>query len=506
MMDFLTSNFVALAQGPAGYGRVSLAAGRGELLEQGTLNEAVSGRGDSAFETIRLALSLLGLDAAGAGSAGWNPLGDVIRPGDTVVLKPNFVRDFRETQPGDGDCLITHGSVIGAVLDYAFLALQGRGRLIVADAPQNDADFETIARIAGLGAIVERFARERSFRLEVLDLRPERAIKIDGVIVGHEPLAGDPAGYATVDLAGGSAFCEVERLCDRLYGAEYDVAEVRRHHRGGAHEYLISRTVLDADVVLSVPKLKTHKKVGLTVNLKNMVGVNGNKNWLPHHREGTPAQGGDQFDRNTLGARAEQAAVAGFKRVFPLFGAARPLIAGPIKSLGKRLFGDSNRGAIRSGNWHGNDTTWRMALDLNRAVLYADRDGKLRSSPQRRIFSIVDAIVAGEGAGPLDARPAPLGVILAGANPVAVDLACARLAGFDAQRMPMLGRALEPSALPLALFSAQDVAIRSNGEEFAGPLCRMRSAKTALEPHVGWIGHIELADAAKRPASSGGAR
>jgi hypothetical protein len=40
--------------------------------------------------------------------------------------------------------------------------------------------------------------------------------------------------------------------------------------------------------------------VGMTCALKNLVGINANKNWLPHHTEGTPEQGGDQFPAGTL--------------------------------------------------------------------------------------------------------------------------------------------------------------------------------------------------------------
>ena len=42
--------------------------------------------------------------------------------------------------------------------------------------------------------------RHAPFDVEVYDLRPERARKVDGVIVGHEQLPGDPAGYVKVDL------------------------------------------------------------------------------------------------------------------------------------------------------------------------------------------------------------------------------------------------------------------------------------------------------------------
>ena len=386
--------------------------------------------GDSVYGTVRESLRLLGLDADKFGTPGWNPLAGIVLPGDTVVVKPNFVREFRETRPGHADCIMTHGAVVRAVVDYVYIALGGKGRIIIADAPQNDADFDAIRRIAGLDAIREFYRCQASFDVEIYDLRPQAADKIDGVIVGHRKLPGDPAGYVKVNLGERSAFAEIDALCGRLYGAEYDVAEVRSHQHGNIHEYLIAGTVLNADCIISVPKFKTHKKVGLTVNLKNLVGINGNKNWLPHHREGTPAQGGDQYADDRPIHRLERSLVAGFKRLFPLLGPLRPMVAGPIKAVGKHAFGDTNTEAIRSGNWYGNDTAWRMVLDLNRLLFYADADGCLHDSPVRRFFSVVDGIVAGEGNGPLDPVPKPLGVVLTGLNPVAVDLACARLMGF----------------------------------------------------------------------------
>ena len=445
-----------------------------------------------AYHAVRGALRLLELDAAKFDAAGWNPLGGIVRPGDTVVLKPNFVRDFRESSPDHADCVITHGAVIRAVLDYAFIALEGRGRLIIADAPQNDADFDAIRKIAGLDEIREFYRRGAGFDVEVYDLRPEAARKIDGVIVGHTTLPGDPAGYVRVNLGEHSAFCEINHLCHLLYGAEYDTAELRRHQHDDVHEYLISKTVLDADVVISLPKLKTHKKVGQTVNLKNLVGINGNKNWLPHHRQGTPAQGGDEFSQNGMKRRIERATMARFKRLFPLLGPLRPLLAGPIKAFGKRIFGDTNRDTIRSGNWHGNDTTWRMVLDLNRILLYADADGALYDRPVRRFFSVVDGIVAGEGNGPLDPTPKPAGVVLAGANPVAVDLACARLMGFDWRKMPVLHRTFDPHRWPLATFESTEVELRCNDSAYEGPIHELDGVQMGFTPHFGWRGQVEL--------------
>jgi uncharacterized protein (DUF362 family) len=445
-----------------------------------------------AYDAVRECLRLLGLDSGRYGSKAWSPLGEIIHPGDTVVLKPNFVREFRETQPGHGDCLVTHGSIIRAVCDYVYIATEGKGRIIVADAPQNDADFDAIRRIAGLEQIQVFYRRNAGFNVEVYDLRSERAHKIDGVIVGHESLPGDPAGYVKVNLGRHSAFAEINQLCHRLYGSEYDTDEVRRHHHDEVHEYLISRTVLDADVVISLPKLKTHKKTGITVNLKNLVGINGNKNWLPHHREGTPSQGGDEYADDAMEHRLERLTVRQFKRLFPRLGPLRSVIAGPAKAIGKRLFGDTNGETIRSGNWHGNDTTWRMVLDLNRVLLYADADGVLNDHPLRRFFSFVDGIISGEGNGPLDPRPKPTGVVLAGANPVAVDLACARLMGFDYRRLPMLRRAMEDHALPLASLDVGCLAAISNSPAYHHRIVDFHGPCVGFEPHFGWRGRAKI--------------
>lgn len=456
----------------------------------GLANEA-----NEAYEGVRDALRLLKLDLEHFGQKDWNPLAGVIRPGETVVLKPNFVRDFRETRRGHENCLITHGSIIRAALDYVFIALKGQGRIIIADAPQNDADFEAIRRIVGLDEIQEFYRNNVGFNVEVFDLRPERARKINGVIVGHEPLPGDPAGYVRVDLGRQSMFAEVESLGHLLYGSEYDTSEIRRHHTGGVHEYLISRTILNADCVINLPKLKTHKKTGITVCMKNLVGINGNKNWLPHHRLGTPSEGGDQFADDGFAHKIERSVMTAFRHLFPLFGPAKRILAKPLQRLGTRVFGDTNTDTIRSGNWYGNDTTWRMVLDLNRILMYADSTGHFRDAPARRMFSIVDGIVGGEGNGPLDPTPKAAGVVVAGANPVAVDLACARLMGFDDQRLPLLRQAFCARALPIAAFEPDAVVCKStdSGDEQPQPqpLASFDMRGLHFRPHFGWQGHIE---------------
>jgi hypothetical protein len=124
--------------------------------------------------------------------------------------------------------------------------------------------------------------------------------------------------------------------------------------------------------------------------------------------------------------------------------------------------------------------------------MYADKDGHLQDSPVRRLFCIADGIVGGEGNGPLDPSPKSAGVVVAGENPVSVELVCARLMGFDFMRLPLLRRALANHALSLAAFEYDDVICRSNVQQFDRPLNEFDGASLAFKAHFGWRDHVEL--------------
>ncbi|MBN2589425.1 MAG: DUF362 domain-containing protein [Sedimentisphaerales bacterium] len=492
MKDITDTKHVAISVGNSDYSDQPPFSPDTFFSEYQFNRQTLSEKKNTAYKAVRNALGLLGLDAENYGCKNWNPLGQIIKAGDTVVLKPNFVRDFRETLPGDDNCLITHGSVIRATVDYVYIALKGKGRIMIADAPQNDANFDEIKRMAGLNEIKEFYKKQAGFEIEVYDLRPEQAKKVNGVIVGHEILPGDPAGYVKVNLDSNSMFAEIEDLCEKLYGSEYDTSEIRRHQTNGVHEYLVSKTILDADCIINLPKLKTHKKTGVTLCMKNLVGINGNKNWLPHHREGTPCQGGDQFSDDSIKHKMEREVMKCFRRFFPLFGPIRAVIAKPIKAVGKSIFGDTNTDTIRSGNWYGNDTTWRMVIDLNRILMFADTNGNIMEHPTRKVFHIVDGIVGGEGNGPLDTTSKPIGIVVTGSNMVAVDLTCARLMGFDYKLIPVLYRSLTNSSLPLITGTYSDIVCRSNNEQFNRVLCEIEGETFIFKPHFGWKKHIEI--------------
>jgi uncharacterized protein (DUF362 family) len=454
--DAIYANQVALTTGPDSYEQTN-----------------------AVHEAVRSCLALLRLP------------GDFIRKGDRVVLKPNWVKEHDERHPGPNqwEHVVTHPSVIEAVCHWAAEKLV-EGSIIICDAPQTDSSFDRLRKYCGLDSLIERCQKKfPRIEFQLIDLRSEEWHAIDGVTVGRKTLAGDPLGSTHVHLNGASEFVDYHGQ-GRLYGASYDMAETNERHKGTRHEYLLCRTPMDADVFINLPKLKTHKKVGVTCSLKNLVGINANKNWLPHHTEGAPENGGDQFPEATTKARLEHSWMGTAKRWLKNRpGLSRAFV--PIKRIGRFVFGDTQK-VVRSGNWHGNDTCWRMVLDLNKCFFFFDGAGQGRKTP-RRYLSIVDGIIGGEGNGPMAPDARPCGVIIAGTHPVAVDCVAATVMGFDWRRIPLLRRAFEVSRLNFTPFNASDVSVRSDQPRWNKPLAEVSVQDLFhFRPHFGWVGAIEL--------------
>jgi uncharacterized protein (DUF362 family) len=414
---------------------------------------------------------------------------DFIQPDQRVVLKPNWVKEHDERHPGPGqwEHMVTHPSVIEAVARWAAARLQGRGSVVICDAPQTDSSFRTLVQYCGLNKMIERLRRDfPGVTVDLLDLRPEEWRAVDGVTVSKTKLQGDPSGSTHVRLNEASEFLGFPGE-GQLYGASYDMAETNAKHHGTHHEYLLCRTPMEADVFINLPKLKTHKKVGLTCALKNLVGINANKNWLPHHTEGTPATGGDQFPASTTRTRLEHSWMGTAKHWLKN----RPMLSRlfvPVKKVGRLFFGDTQK-VVRSGNWHGNNTCWRMVLDLNKCLFYFNGTGDNRSRPPKYL-AVVDGIIGGEGNGPMSPDPIPCGLILAGVHPVAVDCVAATLMGFDWKRLRMLAQSFPMRELNFVPFQAEDIEVLSNKPAWAGRLHQL-SETFSFRPHFGWVGAIE---------------
>ena len=453
------------------------------------------------YDAIRQLFRLLGLDLEHYGTPEWNPLGSIIHVGDKVVLKPNLViSDHPDGLPGI-QASVVHGSIMRAFIDYALIANRGQGSITIADSPIKEVDFSRIMQLTGVGPTVAILNHRHHLNIELIDFRDLQVTRDkDRVMGASQPLAGDPAGYQVIDLGQHSMLIETAEHARRYRStaAVYENAIVQAHNR--EHNlYSLPRHILEADTLISLAKLKTHRKAGVTLSLKNMVGITNEKRWLPHHRVGSPKQGGDLYsDRTRLDVKVkERAKDVLITHPWGRWGAKYmgvPLLKlyrHTAKPLLDRVASDGAISQVEDGDWYGNDTVWRMVLDLNTLLFYADRNGELHDVPQRGYFAMIDGIIGGMEEGPLRPRGIGSGVLIGGFNPVAVDMISARLMGFDVQRIPLIRRAAERSWLPLGQFSLNDLAVASNLTRWAN-IVQSEDLGLNFTPSAGWVGHIEL--------------
>ncbi len=122
------------------------------------------------------------------------------------------------------------------------------------------------------------------------------------------------------------------------------------------------------------------------------------------------------------------------------------------------------------GSWPGNDTLWRTILDINRILLFADKEGIIQREPQRKVLSLIDGIIAGEGDGPLSPRPKAAGVIIAGFLPPTVDAVMATVMGMNYRKIPTIREALGAKEIFGIAIDADKIPVVSNIEALCGPL------------------------------------
>jgi len=132
-----------------------------------------------------------------------------------------------------------------------------------------------------------------------------------------------------------------------------------------------------------------------------------------------------------------------------------------------------------------------MVLDLNKALFHFDEEARQRSKALRYL-TIVDGVVAGEGNGPMAPDAVSAGVLIAGLNPVAVDVVSTLLMGFDDTKVPLLARAWQARGFSLANFPREAVFCVSNFPAWNGSIDTLVAAPhLEFKPHFGWRGHIE---------------
>lgn len=168
----------------------------------------------------------------------------------------------------------------------------------------------------------------------------------------------------TLDLADSAGYFSTVPQFESAF-TDLNLDEVTRVDLTHPHSKLASlylpHTVLGCDLLVSMPKMKTHHWVGATLSMKNLFGL------VPGGVYGWP--------KNVLHWAGINETIADLHSLFP------------------------------------------------------------------RTFSIVDGIVGMDGNGPIQGTPHPVGIVVAGADPVAVDATCCRIMQIDPRKVGYLALA-----------------------------------------------------------------
>jgi uncharacterized protein (DUF362 family) len=405
----------------------------------------------------------------------------LIPRGARVLVKPNFVT-HQNQGTGGIEPLVTNESLVRAVVE-ALLQTEA-AEVSVGDAPVQGCDFAALLRETKLGEWSAELMRRESRFTGIHDFRRTIAVFKDGVRVASENLQ-DESAFTLFDLGGESLLEPITDESGAFRVTCYDPRLMQKTHAPGRHQYLVARAVLEADVVINLPKLKTHKKAGITCALKNLIGINGNKEFLPHHRIGGASLGGDCYPgANPLKRSLEFVLDRKNSTEHPALGKVWHGLGVQLERAA-RLAGDS---LGVEGSWSGNDTVWRTALDLNRIILYGLPDATFADAPARLVVHIADAVVAGQGDGPLAPDVLPLGLLLGSWNAAAMDWVGAYLLGYDPLRVSIAREAFGHFRWPLATFAHEGVRVCGDlGEGTADELLGTRAEPLFQVKHpAGW--------------------
>ncbi len=441
----------------------------------GSVPDARYGDGDPVRSALREVAGSLGWSTPSGGE-----FGAVIPAGARVLVKPNWVLHANHG-PWGMEPLVTHPSLVRAVVEAAIKSKATQ--VIAGDAPLQGCDFDQLMEKGNYRAWAKALSETEPRFGGLRDFRRTRSVVHDW----HRETVRDQRAlehFVLFDL-GGDSLLEPITVDGAFRVTMYDPELMRRTHAPGRHQFLVAREILEADVVINLPKLKTHKKAGITCALKNLIGINGNKEFLPHHRVGGAETGGDCYPG---GSRIKRT----LEFVYDLQNSTDTAVAqGALKIATRALHRAATMTGDRlgvEGSWSGNDTIWRTCLDLNRILLYGRPDGTVADVPQRKVLNVVDAIVAGQGDGPLSPEPLPLGLLLAGASSAAMDWVGAILLGYAPLRIPITAHAFDEFRWPITDFSPDEVSVRGAlGEGPAALLETAQLAARATDYPLGWL-------------------
>lgn len=426
-----------------------------------------------------------GLDSQNYETQNWNPLGDYISSGNRVFLLCNFVYHKRKTESNeDFYSKVTHPSVIRAICDYCVIALQGKGEILIGNSPLQSADFEKIKESLDLNKI-EAFYKKNNPEVTVkfVDLRGyvtklEKSGKLT-VIKNEIEKVGinvDFSNYSKLNETNGNA---------RFRITNYSYKWIKKLHSKGNHTYCINKEILNSDVIISIPKLKVHEKVGVTLGVKGYVGAVASKESLCHHQFGPPCIKGDEYpDCNPLKITYSYLHDLAYSYKIPF-------ITSMLQILDRNLTRAFNRigTKITAGAWYGNDTAWRMSVDLAKIMHFVDKSGKVNDHVVRKNLVLIDGIIGGEGQGPLKPNPVFTNTLLFSDNVVDGDYVGALLMGYEPEKLKIIDSFYSESSV-LKLIDCKPDQIIYNGVTINTKELQ-KLIRYTYKPPVGWMNYFK---------------
>ena len=412
-----------------------------------------------------------------------------------IVIKPNWV--LHETDPAFPiSALVTDARIIETIVEGCLHHFPDAESILVADCPLQYADWPLLCQQSGLAPIMDRLIKLPGGKVNFRDLRKEVFRKSAGTFLkAAEGQHGDPEGYVEVQLGSRSHLEPVSGQSRRFAVNDYSSAVTSSNHASGSHRYFVARSFLQADLFINAPKWKSHQKSGLTCALKNLVGINGDKAYLPHFRKGAPKWGGDEykdenrwlyFAQTTLRESLQKKSRLAYKILKPGWEVLKKL-----RGIETRLTDASTTPKnfyVAGGAWYGNDTIWRMIYDLNLVIQCADAKGELHSAPQRSYFCIVDGLISGEGNGPLQPLPKFTDWLVFGDDPFRIDAALAWFMGFDPEKLPIIERRGEYLGPDWGKFFLNQLSVELDGKKES---LRAWDVNFHFAPSPGWRNYIE---------------
>ena len=389
-----------------------------------------------------------------------------------ILLKPNWVTHSRT--PADDVCMRTHDNFVLSALRV--VAEKKPSHIVIGDAPIQGCKWNEMLS-GSFCRNVDDISKYYNVPVEISDFR--RAT--------FDPAKNNPlrdlkpiAEYIIFDLGQESLLDAISPEGKNIFRVtQYNPAYLAASHKRGMHKYCITKALFNADVIISLPKIKTHQKAGITAALKNIVGLNGDKDCLPHHRKGGTDFGGDCYPGGNYLRYFSELLLdnANVRRGRASYWFWLKLASVVWKSsLPKRVHS-------LGGAWYGNDTVWRMVLDLNRIAIHGKADGSLSTSRQRDIFSLCDGIIGGQGDGPLRPDPLPLGMISFSGNSALTDACMAAIMRLNVSRIPLVTNAIR---------SSEDTKwnIVLNNEKVS--MNDLKKYSISAAPPPGWADYLEM--------------